>query len=117
MEKDDIQSWFRKRMMKAKQFQPVALLNQKLKGLEVFESNDNSTPSYSPTPITNTSQTVNQSSYIPPTRELDPDEVVTKTHWQRSTGRDVCTDPMCGKPLGTTNGSVNCGSILITVMF
>jgi len=104
-------------MMKAKQFQPVALLNQKLKGLEVFESNDNSIPLYTPAPTTVSSQNVNQSSYMPPPRELDPDEVVTKTHWQRGTGRDLCTDPMCGKPLGTTNGSVNCGSLIpITIL-
>lgn len=101
--------------MKAKQFQPVALLNQKLKGLEVFESNDNFTPLHTPAPTIASSQNANYNSYAPTPKELDPDEVVTKTHWQRSTGRDICTDPMCGKPLGTTNGSVNCGSLIVVL--
>lgn len=47
---------------------------------------------------------------IPPpvARSVDPDEVVSKAHWQRSTGMDVCTDPQCGRRLGTTNGNINC---------
>lgn len=32
-------------MEKAKRFQPLAVLNQKLKGLDVFESNENIQPS------------------------------------------------------------------------
>jgi rabenosyn-5 len=39
VEQDDVKNWFRKQVVKAKRFQPVAVLNQKLKGLEVFESN------------------------------------------------------------------------------
>jgi rabenosyn-5 len=38
----------------------------------------------------------------------DPDEVVTRTHWQRSGYNDLCTEPACGKRLGPVNGSVNC---------
>lgn len=34
--------------------------------------------------------------------------MVSKTHWQRSSGYDACADPLCGKRLGATNGNVNC---------
>lgn len=92
-------------MLKAKRFQPLAVLNQKLKGLDVFESNDayqspasvrrgsdpNLTPSPSPRP--------------PPP---DPDETVSREHWQKRGPNDVCSEPMCGKRLSSTNGSVNC---------
>lgn len=39
---------------------------------------------------------------------LDPDEVVSRAHWQRPRGYDDCSDPMCGKRLGAANGQVNC---------
>ncbi|RPA94475.1 hypothetical protein L873DRAFT_1830280 [Choiromyces venosus 120613-1] len=100
VEKDDISTWFRKRMLKAKSFQPVAVLNQKLKGLDVFESNEvlaMAGPSSNP---------VVASSAI--VEERDPDYLVTRTHWQRSTIDDYCLEPVCRKPLGAVNGSVNC---------
>jgi hypothetical protein len=34
--------------------------------------------------------------------------LVSRTHWQRSTGYDSCADPLCGKRLGASNGQVNC---------
>lgn len=43
-----------------------------------------------------------------PERRPDPDEVVTRAHWQRSTGHDSCAEPSCGKPLGGANGNINC---------
>jgi hypothetical protein len=85
-------------MFKAKRFQPVAVLNQKLKGLEVFESNASLAPSV-------------PASSGPATPEIsrpDPDEAVTRTHWQRSSGNDACSEPMCRRPLGVVNGNVNC---------
>ncbi|CAZ86002.1 unnamed protein product [Tuber melanosporum] len=100
VEKDDISTWFRKRMLKAKAFQPVAVLNQKLKGLDVFESNEAlaiAGPSSNPVIA---SATVIE--------ERDPDYLVTRAHWQRSTTDDYCLDPVCQKPLGAVNGSVNC---------
>ena len=38
----------------------------------------------------------------------DPDDVITRAHWQRPSGRDVCSDPMCGRTLGGAAGLVNC---------
>jgi hypothetical protein len=93
LEKDDITTWFRKRMMKAKTFQPVAVLNQKLKGLDVFETNE---PPAAPTVAATTT-----------TRE-DADFYVTRAHWQKSYGDDFCLDPTCQRPLGVVNGCVNC---------
>jgi rabenosyn-5 len=81
-------------MLKAKTFQPVAVLNQKLKGLDVFESNDE------------IAAAAPQASASPPPQ--DPDLYVTRTHWQKQSGGDVCRAGGCGRPLGAVNGSVNC---------
>lgn len=105
VEQDEVKTWLKTQMVKAKKFQPLAVLNQKLKGLDVFESND------APTPPSNAA-----SSHLtpePPPPRRDPDEEVTRAHWQRPGYRDVCADPICGRPiggatLGGTNGSVNC---------
>lgn len=102
IEKDDISTWFRKRMLKAKSFQPVAVLNQKFKGLDVFESND--TPPTLPTPSSFASVEYRRAS----PEDRDPDLAVTRVHWQRTAFDDVCLDPVCQKPLGALNGTVNC---------
>lgn len=74
------------------------MINQRLRGLDVFESNDQPLPVAIPT-STGSSR---------PMEAVDPDDLVTKRHWQRSTGNDFCTDPTCGKGLGPINGSINC---------
>lgn len=38
----------------------------------------------------------------------DPDDLITRQHWQRPTGQDACADPICGKRLGAANGQINC---------
>ena len=43
-----------------------------------------------------------------PARVPDPDEVVTRSHWQRFTGQELCADPTCGRRLGSNNGNINC---------
>lgn len=108
-----MKDWFQMQMVKAKKFQPLALLNQKFKGLDIFESND--TPSSSPPPPTLKDR---QSPAPPathpgpphhePAKVVDPDEVVSRTHWQRPRGNDMCSDPLCGKRLGAANGQINC---------
>ncbi|KAF2816893.1 uncharacterized protein BDZ99DRAFT_4012 [Mytilinidion resinicola] len=105
IEQDEVKTWFKTQMVKAKKFQPLAVLNQKLKGLDVFESNDE------PTPLPNPTSGVTTPEPLPPRR--DPDEEVTRAHWQRPGYRDVCSDPTCGRPVGGStlgggNGSVNC---------
>ena len=85
-------------MVKAKKFQPLAVLNQKLKGLEAFEPND-----VPPSPGVPSS-----SLSAPEAPKPDPDEVVTREHWQRYGPNDACSEPMCGKRLNAANGSVNC---------
>lgn len=93
-----MKTWFKKQMVKAKKFQPLAVLNQKLKGLDVFEPNEIQVLTGS---VTNgTSATEN----LTP----DPDEVVTRSHWQKSGSNDKCSEPICGKQLGVTNGSIHC---------
>lgn len=91
-------------MVKAKKFQPLAVINQKLKGLDVFESNDAPIPP-------NLQPTTNAALRAPtaePARQVDPDEVVSRAHWQKPSYNDVCTEPSCGKRLGPNNGNVNC---------
>ena len=89
-------------MQKAKKFQPLVVLNQKFKGLDVFESNDTIEPTRTPPAIGSGTSTPE------PPRILDPDEIVTRKHWQRPSYQDNCSDPMCGKRLGSANGNVNC---------
>jgi hypothetical protein len=86
-------------MVKAKRFQPLAVLNQKFKGLDVFDSEEISRAS-TPNPVGTTP--------IPEPAPPDPDEVVTRTHWQRHGLNDICSDPACGKRLTSNNGSINC---------
>jgi len=86
-------------MTRAKKFQPLAVLNQKLKGLDVFESNDS--PPTPPIPAPGAAAP-------PPAPVISPEELVTREHWQRPGPRDACSEPMCGKRLGGMNGSVNC---------
>ncbi|KAI6087631.1 VAC1 protein [Hypoxylon rubiginosum] len=99
-EQDEVKSWIDKQVLKAKKFQPLSLINQKLRGLEVFESNE-SAPL--PPPV------VGRANRTPiPDSPLDPDDLITKSHWQRQGPSDLCTDPACGKRLGAVNGSINC---------
>ncbi|KZL77752.1 FYVE zinc finger [Colletotrichum tofieldiae] len=95
VEQDEVRTWFDKQVLKAKRFQPLSIINQKLRGLDVFESNESM-------PI------------APPAAAklvegpIDPDELITRSHWQRQTSNDLCTDPTCAKGLGAVNGSINC---------
>ncbi|KAE8557022.1 hypothetical protein EYB25_001728 [Talaromyces marneffei] len=102
VKQDEVKDWFKAQMDKAKRFQPLAVLNQKLKGLDVFESNENAQPPsiaiarQAPGPV-------------PVEAKLpDPDEVITREHWQPRGPYDICCEPSCGKRLTSTNGSVNC---------
>ncbi|KAK4129956.1 hypothetical protein BT67DRAFT_250232 [Trichocladium antarcticum] len=95
-EQDEVKSWFDKQVLKAKRFQPLSLINQKLRGLDVFESNETQPLSIATGPG-RAAETV-----------VDPEELVTRKHWQRPTGNDVCTDTVCDKRLGPLSGSVNC---------
>ncbi|KAL8675434.1 MAG: hypothetical protein Q9168_000135 [Polycauliona sp. 1 TL-2023] len=97
VKQDEVKDWFKIQMVKAKKFQPLAVLNQKFRSLDVFESND---PPRSPNLIPNSTPQERG----PP----DPDEVIKRDHWQRHRTHDNCSDPACGKRLGSTNGDVNC---------
>ena len=101
VKQDEVKDWFKSQMVKAKRFQPLAVLNQKFKGLDVFEPN-NTGPHPSTPAITETSPSP------APSLAPDPDDVITKTHWQRRSANDFCSDPGCGRRLNATNGLVNC---------
>lgn len=108
-EQDEVKNWFELQMQKAKKFQPLAVLNQKLKGLDVFESNDAPTPP----PFTHSVTTTAHQSREPAPVRRDPEEEVTRSHWQRPSYRDVCSDPVCARPISgqmTLGGdtAVNC---------
>lgn len=98
-EQDEVKTWFDKQVSRAKKFQPLTMLNQKLRGLEVFESNESH-------PLPNHATLAH--STVPQERQIDPDELIARQHWQRSTNHDLCTDPTCGKNLGPINGNINC---------
>ncbi|KFZ24170.1 hypothetical protein V502_01333 [Pseudogymnoascus sp. VKM F-4520 (FW-2644)] len=105
VEQVEVKNWFEKQVVKAKKFQPLVVINQKLKGLDVFESND----SLAALPIQTTSSSIQRTQQaVEQVRQPDPDEVVTRTHWQRNGYNDVCTEPSCGKRLGPVNGNINC---------
>ncbi|KAI1173258.1 FYVE zinc finger protein [Nemania sp. FL0916] len=99
-EHDEVKSWIDKQVLKAKRFQPLSLLNQKLRGLDVFESNESPPP---PPPVS-----VRSARAPVPESPVDPEDLITTSHWQRSGPNDVCTDPTCGRRLGAVNGSINC---------
>ncbi|KAI0967203.1 FYVE zinc finger protein [Xylaria arbuscula] len=99
-EHDEVKSWIDKQVLKAKRFQPLSLINQKLRGLDVFESNE-SLPPLQPVSVRTPRAPVSE----PP---IDPDDLINTSHWQRSGPNDLCTDPACGKRLGAVNGSINC---------
>ncbi|KAI1431493.1 FYVE zinc finger protein [Xylaria sp. CBS 124048] len=99
-EHDEVKSWIDKQVLKAKRFQPLSLLNQKLRGLDVFESNESLPP---PPPISARTPRA-----VLPDSPLNPDDLIATSHWQRSGLSDLCTDPACGKRLGAVNGSINC---------
>ena len=103
VKQDEVKDWFKTQMVKAKKFQPLAVLNQKLKGLDVFESNDTPPP---PAVLPTASSPAPAKSPEPP--RVDPDEVVTRAHWQKPGPNDMCSEPLCGKRLNSTNGKVNC---------
>lgn len=116
-QQDEVKDWFKQQMVKAKKFQPLAVLNQKFKGLDVFESNHDMVRSSTPTPRINPiPRDVHESRTAtpppPPPKPvpavIDPDDVITKQHWQKRTGYDACSDPTCEKRLGATTGIVNC---------
>ncbi|KKA29307.1 hypothetical protein TD95_002377 [Thielaviopsis punctulata] len=95
---DEVRTWFDKQVSKAKRFQPLSLINQKLRGLDVFESNQDAA-----LPVASSSTAIKF-----PETMADPDEVITRGHWQRLTGSDYCTDPACAQRLGPLNAPVNC---------
>lgn len=91
-------------MEKARKFQPLAVLNQKLKGLDVFESNENQTAPVTSRPLSITHAGPSDSA----PKVLDPEDLITKEHWQVGNLYDTCLEPSCGKRLNSTNGCVNC---------
>ncbi|WEW58391.1 carboxypeptidase Y-deficient [Emydomyces testavorans] len=98
----EVKDWFQIQVEKAKRFQPLAVLNQKLKALDVFESNSN--PQFTPSVPTRPTK----NGFVEPPKVLDPDEMVSRVHWQQRTLYDVCLEPMCEKRLTVTTGCVNC---------
>lgn len=96
---DEVKSWFDKQVRKAKKFQPLNIINQTLRGLDVFESNETQ-------PVAATSNATAPGR--PAEKAVDPEELVTRHHWQKPTGNDPCTDPTCTRKLGPFSGLVNC---------
>lgn len=97
VKQNEAKDWFKTQMVKAKRFQPLAVLNQKFKGLDVFDSDDRPQ-----------SPQLQTSAAAPESSQADPEDVVTRAHWQRHGPNDACSEPACGKRLTSANGKVNC---------
>lgn len=97
-------------MIKAKQFQPVAVLGQKLRGGEVWERNDVIAATANADGLVG--EVVREvESFVAPGKDgdaRDPDYYVTRQHWVMPRGGEVCGARGCGKQLGVVNGEVNC---------
>ncbi|CCU74621.1 vacuolar segregation protein [Blumeria hordei DH14] len=96
-------NWFDKQVVKAKLFQPLIAINQKLKGLDVFESN----AALNSAGLSPSLQSEHLRLSPEPSRS-DPDEIVNRSHWQKTGYNLYCPGPTCQKRLGSVNGSVNC---------
>ena len=97
VKQNEAKDWFKTQMVKAKRFQPLAVLNQKFKGLDVFDSDDRpQTPQ------------LQVAAAGPEISQPDPEDIITKAHWQKRGPNDACSEPACGKRLISANGSVNC---------
>lgn len=94
-------------MVKAKRFQPLAVLNEKLKKLDIFEDDD--LPAHRHTTVPGSVVTPNAHLTTPPPPiKIEPEIIVTRDHWQRQTPNGACSDPLCGKRLGNVAGNINC---------
>jgi hypothetical protein len=115
-EQVEVKNWFQAQVDKARRFTPLAVLNQKFKALDVFESNGPAAGSHASSPGASSpaltpAKAVNGTAAeqpVPLSRPRDPEEDVTRSHWQRPGYADVCADTLCEKRLGSANGSVNC---------
>ncbi|KAL4992594.1 FYVE zinc finger-domain-containing protein [Aspergillus falconensis] len=107
---DEVKVWFKTQMERAKRFQPLAVLNQKLKGLDVFESNENQQALTGASRPPGVSQNHHSQGFLQEAqaKPLDPEEIIMKEHWQPRGFYDTCLEPSCGQRLNATNGCVNC---------
>ncbi|KAH8681653.1 FYVE zinc finger-domain-containing protein [Xylariales sp. PMI_506] len=103
-QQDEVKTWFDKQVLKVRKLQPLSVINQKLRGLDVFEANESPAP---PPPVSYGPTHASKAPAIPD-MPIDPDDLITRSHWQRSGPFDMCTEPACGKRLGAVNGSINC---------
>jgi rabenosyn-5 len=103
VENEQLRSWFRKKVEKARQLQNVtSVFNTGLGKLDLFEQDD----SQGGSPVVNGTTSGDSTP-----KRLEPpptDSVVTRAHWQEPTGHDKCSDVVCDKTLNGRNGSVNC---------
>ena len=83
-QQDEVKTWFDKQVNKAKRFQPLSLINQKLRGLEVFESNESVPP-----PTQAMAPSGPKAPAVLPEMPFDPDDIIHKSHWQRQGPHDV----------------------------
>ncbi|OQO07088.1 hypothetical protein B0A48_07655 [Cryoendolithus antarcticus] len=102
-EQDEVKTWFKSQMTKAKKFQPLAVLNQKLRGLEVFESNDEQslvshvvTQSHGSGTTSPIPAAPGAMSAATTETQQNAEEIVTRKHWQKAKAdfmREATTSP------------------------
>jgi len=113
VQQDEVKNWFQAQVDKAKKLPALAVLEQKFKALDVFESNSVSPPQpgVSSRPLSGigvaNANGSRQATPEPP-KPRDPEEEVSRKHWQKPSYGDVCAEPVCSNRLGSSKGSVNC---------
>lgn len=102
-ENEQVKSWFKKKVEKARQIHSVnnILQHSGLGKLDLFVEDGISADNQSTSTVTATASSSKQS-------VKRTDENVTRKHWQKPSGRDYCSDPVCDKLLNARNGSINC---------
>lgn len=105
VQSESVKSWIKKRVARARRSQPVITLNQSLGRLDLYEPNENHARSKS---LTQPAPDPRGEPQEDSTREQSGDEVVSRTHWQKTAPNQVCTEPLCGRSLNIRNGEINC---------
>jgi rabenosyn-5 len=113
VENEQLKSWFKKKVERARQIHSVntVLQHSGLGKLDLFEdSAGEATPSHDgQNSYQNNHQTgISQGLSAQQQAFKTTDDSISRKHWQKASGRDSCSDPICDKILNARNGSINC---------
>lgn len=105
-EQEQLRSWFRKKMDRARQLQSVATVLDSLGVKDGSEYSGADTGPASSGTSTPTAHGVAGGAGGAGGGRGTPDDMITRKHWQKRVGGESCT--ACGKALNARNGCVHC---------